>query len=656
MFALLQEALVYVANSHTIPCSYDRTGRADSFIEYQIQPGDISKPIPPALDFLATVVLPDGTKLTSVPTFTKTESCDRAIQYHSWSVFHTLAPAIPMEMLGMHVWETCRSDGIIEVAIEFSNATVWDTGNKFITTGGLFYDQVVIGFATRAPIYTDLRKGETQNGRLFTLIGSGTHYFPSRGQFTRRFVISAERNTANAQKVYEKTNLVLPAQLHSYGTLKGTYASYTPAADSYFDGLKAFTHTGVVKYPFTYPPQGCFFGIGGAEPGDVGGDGIVPILPDNPSQLLARRLRLESDLRQERNRIAAYKRVDGQPMRPIDWARGTDSQGFEYVLTRSGYGIGEIPLFLNTPDYNSSTNTLALQEKATLVYVKPDDEQHLCRYNKLNQGAAFLMNDAPAKFRLNVEAAEEETSWSLLGPGPFVKAYEGQWLPFSLKQSLLQANANPHHGSQVMRSIGWALDSSAAYLASCGTNMTRSAHMTWANAMLNLVEISVLPSGIGIDGHYPYADNGVPWTSYGVPMNCGEFPMFQTPIWCNGIFGCAQLLPENHTSLLQATVVKATDEIFWNLPKVPSIWGGNAVGPPYYNVVSTDNVMSQHLSQGYGLSHWIHCWHQLALAYRVTGNQKYLDMFAQIGSPGPKEKVKNVTDKTWVLEPVSVLN
>lgn len=655
LLLILQEVLVYAASSHTLPCSYDLNGRADSFIEYQFPAGEIPKAIPPPLDFLATFVLPDGTKATSVPTFVKADECDRAIRYESWSVFHTIAPAASTEMLGMHVWETCRADGMVEVAVEFSNATVWDAGTKFVTTGGVFYDQVVIGFVTRAPIYCALRKGEAQNGRLFTLIGQGTHYLPTRSQFTRRFVLSSERTTANAQKVYEKTNLVLPATLRNYGTLKGSYVSSTPSSDSYFDGLKAFTHTGIVKEPFTYAPQGCLFGIGGAEPGEVGGAGITPILADSPSQLLARRLRLESDLRQERNRVAAYKRADGQPMRPVNWARGTNSQGFEYFLTRSGFGADEIPLFLNTPDYNTTTNALALQEKATLMHVKPDDEQHLCRFSKLNQGAAFLMNDPAAKFRLNMEAAEEETCWSLLGLGPFTQAYTGQYLPFSLKQALLQANSRPHKGSQVLRAVGWALDSSAAYMASCGTNPTRTLHMAWANAMLNLVEISVLPTGIGFDGRNPYAENGVPWIEYGMPTNYGEFPLFQVPIWCNGIFGCTQLLPNNHSSLLQATIVKATDEIYWKLPKVLSIWGGDAVGPPYYNVVSTNNITLQDLSQGFGLSHWIHCWHQLALAYRVTGDQKYLNMFSQIGSPGPKEKVLNVADKTWVLEPISVL-
>jgi hypothetical protein len=288
-----------------------------------------------------------------------------------------------------------------------------------------------------------------------------------------------------------------------------------------------------------------------------------------------------------------------------------------------------------------------------LMYFKGDDEQHYCRYTKPNQAAAFLLNDAVSKLRLDSTCADAETCWSLYGAYPQEAQYGGQYLMFSLQQQLSAARKNPHRGSQVLRSVGWSCDLGASNLALTPASLQRTALLKWANGMLDLVEISVLPNGIGIDGRYPLADNGVPWTSYGMPLNCGAAPMFQVPIWANGIFGLVQQIPQPRDAVVRATVLKSADALYFSLPRKPSIWGGNAVGPPYYLVVSKDGIPTDVVSEGYGDSNWLHCWHHLALAYRASGDKKYLSAMANYGVPNAD--IKAVADKTWTLEAESVL-
>lgn len=632
---LLQHAIVFSPSANTEPISYSAEGVPEVFFETQgPNTNGPSAPVP----IVAHVILQDGRNFTAgigVTDFVRLSGNSHSTSYRGWSTFTDGQ----QQILGFHVYETRESNGFTSIGLNFSNGTV-DQNNH--SCGNVYYSSIYVDFGVN--VTANLRKSESIIGNRYTIVPSGQHFWPVRAEFCRRVSIGAV------------LPVIYPVVYHKYGTLKSEYP--TEVSNSTFESQYSqlvtclrdnVTNSNVGMYQLSMGPFMCPFDN---QPGDVGGTGIQPDLQGYPSYSLAKLMQLRADLQEERNPIAAYNIVDGMPMLPRIWAHGTKSQGFEYRLTRGHEGIVQIPYFF-PHDFNTGTCTY----KDNLWSFLPDDEQHECRYSQYNQAGIFLLNDALCKHRLAMEIADLECQWTTYGVPPYQKVNSWDWVPFSINSQQISVANNPHRGlGQVMRGVGWSLNTVAAYLASNGPSRLRREQAVWTNTMLTLIGNSVLPSGIGIDGKYPYADNGVPWIADAMPQNYGEAPMFQVPIWCNGIYSATQNTIGND-AILAPTILRSADCLYFStLPRVPSIWGGNAVGPPYYPVTSIDNTTQSTLSIGYGLSHWLHCYHHLALAYRVSHDHKYLDAMKTVGVPSTSlPTFTTVTDKTWTLQAESVL-
>lgn len=629
--------------------SYDRFGAPDVQLSYLNRAGGSP---PEFMPIVGSVTLQDGRVFTAeIPTAERIYDTESVDTYRGWATFKNGRD----EILGLHVWEIARGDGLIEVAFTISNGT-------YPFSGAVYYSSLSIAFRTNFGVYAITRPGESINSSGYMVVPSGKHYFPPRFEFTRRFVlykkglIRLASDDRKAKRYFDREFVSYPAVYNNYGPLKSAYHTILSDPPLRQEALRLraaisgnYTDTSV---DITRKQLGPFALMGYAEPGAVGGTSIRPSIRNNPSRDYALFAITAADIRQERMPIAAYTRVGGYPMRPEVWAAGRPSQGFEYRLTRGIDGIVQIPAYF-PKKFNSGTCDYEYELTHTLA----DDEQHLCRYMKLQQDAVWLLNDPVSKHRMQMVAADCQISWTIYGQPPFTPSYGGEWLPFSLQSDLLRAKSNPGKGSRVLRSTGWTLDAVASATAITPLGDLRNEHIKWARSMLDLVEISVLPNGVGIDGRYPYESNGVPWSTYGVPQNFGVAPMFQVPIWASGIYAMTRNVPWNTASVIRKTILKSADGIYFQTPKVPSIWGGNAVGPPYYIVVSKDGIPTNSITEGFGASHWIHCWHHLALAYKVSGDTKYLNAMSLVGAPGNDllKAFSTSADRTWLIEAEEVL-
>ena len=629
--------------------SYDKFGAPDVQLSYLNRTGETP---PEFMPIVGSVTLQDGRVFTAnIERAEKISDTASVDTYRGWATFKNGRD----EILGLHVWEICRGDGLIEVAFTVSNGT-------YPFTGAVYYSSLSIAFRTNLGVYAITRPGESVNSSGYMVVPSGKHYFPPRFEFTRRFVlfkkglIRYNGDDRRAKRYFDREFVQYPAAYQNYGPLKSSYR--TEEYDLLARG-EAFKLRAAMAGNYVDPSVdiqrkqfGPFALMGYSEPGAVGGASIRPTVRDNPSKDYALFAITAADIRQERMPIASYSKEDGRPMRPERWAAGRASQGFEYRLTRGLEGIVQIPAY-----YPKKFNTGTCDYEYELSRTLADDEQHLCRYVKLQQDAVWLLNDPVSKHRLQMAAADCQLSWTIYGLPPFTPSYGGEWLPFSLQSDLLRAKKNPGRGSHVLRSTGWTLDTVASATAISPPGELRREHLRWAVAMLDLVETTVLPNGVGIDGRYPYESNGVPWSTYGVPREYGVAPMFQVPIWASGIYAMTKNVPWDTASLSRKTILKSADGIYFQTPKVPSTWGGTAVGPPYYIVVSKDGVPTNSITEGFGASHWIHCWHHLALAYRISGNNKYLDAMSSVGAPGNDllKAFSTSADKTWLIEAEEVL-
>lgn len=630
--------------------SYDRFGKPDVQIAYENRTGETAlEPVPVS----GKVTLQDGRVFTAdISTFEKIYDTESVDTYRGWATFVLNSQSI----LGLHVWETCRADGTIEVAFTVSNGTV-----PF--TGGVYYKSIELHYRSNYGVFGKPRLGEVISPTRYSVVGSGNHYFPARFEFTRRFVfykkgvIRYGGDDQLAKRVFGKEFVRLPAVFANFGPTKSSYRTLAGDGKIASETLRIYraleSGQSDPSVDIQRIPYGPFALMGYSEPGAVGGTGIRPTVRNNPSMDYARNSYISADVRQERMPIAAYSREDGYPMRPDRWARGGASQGFEYRLTRGLDGIVQIPEFPSAKKFNSGTCAYEYD----LVRTFADDEQHLGRYAKLQQDCIWMLNDPVSKHRIQMVAADCQMSWTIYGLPPFEKRYDGEWLPFSLQSDLIMARKNPGKGSRVLRSTGWTLDAVSSAIAISPPGNVRREHLKWARQMADLVEITVLPNGIGIDGRNPYADNGQPWNTYGMPTNYGAAPMFQVPIWANGIYGLTKNVPWDTASLARKTILRSADCIYFLTPKVASVWGGNAVGPPYYLVVSRNGIPTQEVTEGFGKSHWIHCWHHLALAYKLTGEAKYITAMSTVGAPGNNllEAFSTATDRTWLIEAEEVL-
>lgn len=666
-----------LATAHSAPLTFDAAGDPDSWFVARVPAKHAPLAAEPAVR--ARCTLPDGRAFVADFAAATPDVLDASPHERTtlrWAVFR--AADEPRSILGAHLFTTTRADGLVEYAVEISNGS-FTPGDARSFCGGVYYSDLRLELADRTrKLAADLRAGEqlVDAGRTLIIATGGGHYFPVRAHFARRAVsyprsgLLESSREPHARAALELSDVVLPRRVNAWGALKisrgampNTFALEQRARQLVTILALGAADAGVGR---ELPPMGPFAPLGNPAADMVSGTGIVPVAAPEFSRAAIRWHRLAGDLVGERMPIAAFHAVTGAPLTPRDWSLGGPSQGFEYRLTRSFEPIDQIPLFYAHPDFNTGT----CDYRPLLASIRAHDDAHLCRGTKDDQASWLFSHDWLAWLRQRMVAADVITSHTLRGARPFVQEYPGQYLPYSLEASRMRTLASPGHGFSIQRSLGWAEDAVVGAANTLPLGRERAELVEWTRAMFETVTKAALPSGLTYDGYPPSSDNGMPWAPLdmgggALPMNCGAAPQFQIPIANTGLSECALLLGIDDPAVraaLAATVVRAGEQQYLgSLAFVASAYGGTAVGPPWYLVTSENGVPVQKLKRGGGLAHWIHCWHDLALSYRASGDRRFLDAMLRVGPPVADLATRlrtwraQTVDREWIVLPQSVL-
>ena len=559
-------------------------------------------------EIVPRLTLQDGTVLTC--SFTaSSQLADGSIL--RWGVFGNTSVGCHLHINGTN-YEITISNGAID-------ALDWTSFR-----GGVFYSGLTV--ESDAPIAPFLlRNNETCRANTYTIVRSGSHYLPARSLFSRRFGVGASYSLG-AEKQFP---------IASYGATRTPLYGPKIAHDTV--GLRGLIAKGISAGNFDWQANamGPFFPHYGPQADDVGGTGIE-FNPgwDGDATFHA----ILADSNEERMPLAAFDRATGKTLNFVDFGR----KPFSYRLTRGFSRVVQYPHFaaiddkwvgsshvITFKDYNTGTCAY----KDTLTRYMPMDCDHLIRGYGDDYAAAYLANDWLSKWRIGVYAADAQVSWSFFQEGPLVPQYPGQWINFSLAEEDVHYFQFPNTGGVYGRNVGWLLH---CITASSDLGNDVRINKMWLARMYSLLGRVVMPTGLCSNNYYPYGSNGVPWDVYGMPHNYSESDYFQIPILCNGVFATQQYLHAD-PAIARKIIALSADQVF-ALPQVASIYGGNAVGPPWYLVVGKDGVPVTTLSEGFGLSHWMHIYEHLALAYRITGDKKYLDKMLVEGIPSASKQ------------------
>jgi hypothetical protein len=519
-------------------------------------------------------------------------------------------------LLGVHLFTERRADGVILLSVAVSNAA-FDPSATVGFPGGLYYRELRLDVERGTLLPDVVRKGERAETRSLVL-ASGSHYFPPRAHFNRRFawipspLFGADGWTAKGRAALELRGLTLPGQLANYGPAKLTLPRVNLAAVEITAAQKLAALRGALASGTMPLNAGPFSPLGYAVAGAVGGEGIefMPGWDATRSGVLLRRL--QHDLEMERHPVAWYDARTGDPVQNLP-------ASILYELPRGLNKVTVLPWTVNVPanpwddsrtikDWNSGT---CLYRDALLEYAAHDG-QHLVRATRNGEAAWWLSRDWLSRLDLEMTATDARYAWTI---------------------AKMKSIDYPSLG----REFGWVANACAIDVAaSCGLT-NRSFKLDHARVAQELAGRVAMPSGVTqrlVMGWFWGSPD--PWLNNGVPFNCDVAQwVLEPPIVGHGLLGLSRAAPCAASARAQWVITQSARSAYLNdqIKTQPSIWNPDVFGIPKWGVVARDGVVLPAIFNAYGPCDPSNSWTHLAEAYEVSRDVAFLEAMNRLGAP-----------------------